>query len=205
MIEFQESYNLFIILSLLSLENNFRMQLVELDKLQSTITTDNSAKSVMLHREREKISALESKVVIYENTIDEMNKMLRDRDELIATLQAEVNENRNLVNRKELEKEKQRQKYATKFAVENEKKNRELENKLREQQLKLNDQMRMKDEKIRQMRHILNDENMPANHRTQDAEFHGDDLEPKVHPSSVYFTPRPKVRRDLLRFLVDKF
>lgn len=170
------------------------MQLVELDKLQATIATDNSAKSVMLHREREKIGALESKVVIYENTIDDLEKMVRERDERIAVLESELDVKRHQVNRKELEKEKQRQKYATKFAVENEKKNRELENKLREMRDKLSDQMRRKDDKIRQMKHILNDENnMPAPHRTQDAEFHGADLEPKPHPTSVYHTPRPKV------------
>lgn len=173
-------------------ENNFRMQLVELDKLQSTITTDNSAKSVMLHREREKIGALESKVVILEQTLDHLEKMVRERDERIAVLEAELDVKRHQVNRKEIEKEKQRQKYASKIAVESEKKDRELENKLREMKDRLKDQMRMKDDKIRQMKHILNDENMP--HRTQDAEFHGTDLEPKPHVTNVYHTPRPKVR-----------
>lgn len=176
------------------LENNFRMQLVELEKIQSTIATDNSAKSVMLHREREKIGALESKVVIYENTIDDLEKMVRDRDERIAVLESELDVKRHQVSRTELEKEKQRQKYATKIAVEKEKKNRELENRLREMKDKLQDQMRRKDDKIRQMKHILNDENcLPPPARTQDAEFHGADLEPKPHPTSVYHTPRPKV------------
>lgn len=169
------------------------MQLVELDKVQSQITTDNSAKTVMLNREREKIGALESKIVIYENTIDDLEKMVRERDERIAVLESELDVKRHQVNRKELEKEKQRQKYQTKLTVENEKKNRELENKLREMKDKLQDQMRRKDDKIRQMKHILNDENMPAPHRTQDAEFHGAEMEPKPHPTSVYHTPRPKV------------
>lgn len=171
------------------------MQLVELEKLQSTIATDNSAKSVMLHREREKIGALESKVVIYENTIDDLEKMVRDRDERIAVLEAELDVKQHQVHRTELEKEKQRQKYATKFAVEKEKKNREVEIKLRDMKDKLQQQMRCKDDKIRQMKHILNDENTKptAPHRTQDAEFHGVALEPKPHPTAVYHTPRPKV------------
>lgn len=170
------------------------MQLVELDKLQATISTDSSAKSVMLHREREKIGALESKVVIYENTIDDLEKMVRARNERIAVLEAELDVKRHQVNKTELEKEKQRQKYATKIAVEKEKKNREHENKLREVKGQLQDQMRLKDDKIRQMRHILNDENCaPQPHRTQDAEFHGAELEPKPHPNSLYHTPRPKV------------
>lgn len=176
------------------------MQLVELEKLQSTIATDNSAKSVMLHREREKIHALESKVVIYENTIDDMEKMIRERDERIAVLESELDVKQHQVQRTELEKEKQRQKYATKFAVEKEKKNRELENKLREMKDKLQHQMRCKDDKIRQMKHILNEENCAPNapHRTQDAEFHGADLEPKQqHSTAVYHTPRPKVSESL--------
>lgn len=170
------------------------MQLVELERLQSTITTDNSAKSVMLHREREKIGALESKIVIYEKRFDDLEKMVRDLQKRNAALESELDMERHQVNRKELEKEKQRQKYATKFAVENEKKNRELDNKLREMKERMDNQMRRKDDKIRQMKHILNDENCPAPHRTQDAEFHGTDLEPKQHPISVYHTPRPKVR-----------
>lgn len=175
-------------------ENNFRMQLVELDKLQATITTDNSAKSVILHREREKISALESKVVIYENRIDDLEKMVRDREERIAMLEAELDVKRHQVNKTKLEKEKQREKYTTKIA-QNERNNRDLENKLRDIKDK-ELEMRRKDDQLRQVKDILNNENVyPVPHRTQDAEFHGSELETRHNnnPTSVYHTPRPKV------------
>lgn len=150
------------------------MQLHEMEKNQASTSTDNSAKAIMLHREREKVKALESKVVIHENTIDELSRKLRDRDQIIEQLRAELYEKRNLLNRKELEKEKQRQKYTTKIAVENEKMSRELELKLREQKNKLKDEMRMKDEKLRQVKNILNSENMATAPvmASQDAEFH---------------------------------
>lgn len=175
------------------------MQLMELEKVQSVLSTDNSAKSVMLNREREKIQALESKVCIHENTIDDLNRKLRDRDELINSMQSQLTEKRYLLNQKDLEKEKQRQKYTTKIAVENEKMSRELELKLRKQKCKLKDEMRLKDEKLRQMKDILNAENIPSSARTQDAEFHGPTPTAQT-PASVYHTPRPRVREFVLDY-----
>lgn len=118
--------------------------------------TENAAITATLTQERERLKILENKLIRYETSIDTLNRKVRDKDEYISQIEQELNEKQHQIKKKEQEKERQRRKFDSKLAEENDRKNRELELKLTEQKRKMKDQMRSHEEKLRLVTDIVN-------------------------------------------------
>lgn len=143
-------------------QDRFRMHLLDMEKENLTYKTENSTLKAMLNQERQKTIALENKIVIHESSLDDLNRKYRDQGDQLRTLQRQNNEKQQLISQKELEKEKQMKKFTSKFAVETDKMSRELEIKLKKQKSKMEERMRIRDEKLSSINHILNSNKMPV-------------------------------------------
>ncbi|CAD7081536.1 unnamed protein product [Hermetia illucens] len=139
---------------------DFRNRLLHVEKENISLKTELSSSNAMLNQERGQLNAIKSKAIVYENSLDELNRKMHEREELIKSLQKQLNQKQCLLNQKEIERERQKKKYTTKIAMETDKMHRKLESKLREQENKQLEAMRMKDEKLRLVSNILNADNL---------------------------------------------
>lgn len=130
----------------------------EMETENMKLKTENSAVTALLSQERDRIKALESKIIRYESSIDNLNRKVRDREELCQQLEQDLNDKVMLLSRKEQEKEKQRKKYNTKLNLETDKMKREFDQKFREEQLAKEQAMRDKNEKLKLITEIVKDD-----------------------------------------------
>lgn len=107
------------------------MQLVQVERDNVSLRTENSRLNGMLNLERNKSSIFEKKIETMECNLDDLSRKLRERETLIKELQKQLNQKQYVINQKDLEHEKQKRKFSTKMAVETEKMSRELNNKYR--------------------------------------------------------------------------
>jgi len=71
-------------------QDQFRLNILNMEKENITIRTENIALKGILKQERQKISALENKILIHESSIDDLNRRLRDREDNLRELQKRV-------------------------------------------------------------------------------------------------------------------
>ncbi|XP_041767806.1 kinesin-like protein KIF23 [Anopheles merus] len=174
-------------------QNRLRMNMHKLESDNLSLRTENTSYKGVLAQNKQKIIALENKIVIYESSIDDLNRRNRQLEERVRELQTQLNQKTQLVSQKELEKERQRKKFTSKIAVESEKMSRELEIKLMEQKNKLQDEMRDKEERLRLVSEIIQGTPIAARGRSSsvDKDFHKLESTPNVKSLvSVYATPR---------------
>nr|XP_036670532.1 kinesin-like protein KIF23 [Drosophila suzukii] len=150
--------------------DSFRQMLMNLDRDNLQLRTELASLKAVYKQERDRSAALEKKVRIHESSIDVLNNTLSKRERQIEELTFKLNEKENMLTQKEHEKEKQKKKFSSKLAVESDKNKREFELKLREQRAKLQERMRIKDEKLRLVSNILQSEDMPSLPRSQSSE-----------------------------------
>lgn len=144
------------------LELDVRQIIFEMESENIRLKTENSSVIATLNQERERMKAYESKIIRIESTMDSLNRKVRDREEYIQRMERDLGEKQVMLNKKELEKEKQRRKFTTKMANEKDNMKDELEMKLSEQKRKMQEQMRNKEEKLRLVTNIVNSENNDA-------------------------------------------
>lgn len=137
-------------------EKDVRQFLHEIETENLRLKTENSALAATLNMERERFIARESKIIRYETELDQLNRKLRDKEEYISKVEHNLGEKQTQLIQKEQEKEKQRRKFNSKIALEHDKKNREMEQKLTEQKRTMQDQMRSQEEKLRMVTDIVN-------------------------------------------------
>ncbi|XP_055628782.1 kinesin-like protein KIF23 [Toxorhynchites rutilus septentrionalis] len=138
--------------------DRFRMNMLRIEKENAAFKAENTSIKGVLSQSRQKIKAMENKIVIYESSIDDLNRRNRTLEERVRDLQTQLNQKTQQLNQKEMEKERQRKKYNSKIAVESEKMSRELELKLQQQKNKLQEEMRDKDERLRLVSEIIKGE-----------------------------------------------
>ncbi|XP_001868064.2 kinesin-like protein KIF23 [Culex quinquefasciatus] len=129
-------------------QDTFRMNLHKIEKDNAALKSENVSIKGVLAQSRQKIKAMENKIVIYESSIDDLNRRNRTLEERVRELNAQLNTKTQQLNQKEIEKERQRKKYNSKIAVESEKMSRELELKLQEQKNKLKQEIDDKNERL---------------------------------------------------------
>lgn len=112
-------------------ETQFRLQLMQIERDNVTLRSENATLNGLINLERNKTAIHEKKIETMETNIDELNRRLRERDHQVKELQKQLNQKQYQINQKELENEKQRRKFSTKIAAEAEKMNRELNSKFR--------------------------------------------------------------------------
>ncbi|XP_050094625.1 kinesin-like protein KIF23 [Anopheles aquasalis] len=175
-------------------QNRFRMNLHKVENENIALQTENTALKAVLLQNKQKIGAMENRIKIYESSIDDLNRRNRQLEERERQLREQLNQKTQLISQKEQEKERQRKKFTSKFAVESEKMNRELELKLMEQKSKLKSEMRDKEEKLRLVSEIVQG-GTPGVIRPRSNSVDGEQ-KPESTPNvkslvSAYATPRP--------------
>ena len=144
------------------IELDVRQIIFEMESENIRLKTENSSVIATLNQERERMKAYESKIIRIESTMDSLNRKVRDREEYIQKMERDLGEKQVMLNKKELEKEKQRRKFTSKMAHEKDHMKDELELKLSEQKRKMQEQMRNKEEKLRLVTNIVNSESNDA-------------------------------------------
>lgn len=139
-------------------QDRFRMNLLRIEKENIALKAENASIKGVMSQGRQKIKAMENKIVIYESSLDDLNRRNRTLEERVRELQTQLNQKTQQLNLKEIEKERQRKKFTSKIAVESEKMSRELEVKLLEQKSKLREEMRDKEERLRLVSEIIKGE-----------------------------------------------
>lgn len=114
------------------------MTLHALEREIITLRTENAALKASFGQERQRTQSHENKIVVHESAIDQLNKKLRARDSEIRQLQQQLAQKQQLLTQKELEKEKQKKRLNSRFAVEKEKIECEAETRLQQQKNELN-------------------------------------------------------------------
>ncbi|KAH8398275.1 hypothetical protein KR215_002303 [Drosophila sulfurigaster] len=150
--------------------DNFRQLLMNLDRDNLQLRTELASLKAVYKQERDRSAALENRVRIHESSIDVLNNTVSKRERQIQELTHKLNEQEQLLSQKEQEKEKQKKKFNSKLAVESDKNKREFDQKLREQRVKMQERMRIKDEKLRLVSNILQSEDVPSLPRSQSSE-----------------------------------
>lgn len=127
---------------------------MEIENLR--LKTENAAVTATITQERERSEAYEGKIIRYETSIDQLNRKVRGLEQYIDKIEQSLGDKELQLLKKVQEKEKQRRKFTSKIAEENDKKNRELEIKLNEQKRDLQEHMRSQEEKLRMVTDIVN-------------------------------------------------
>lgn len=109
-----------------------------MDRELCTLRTENASAKAAFAQERQRLQSHEKRIVLQESVIDQLNKKLKSRDQEIANLQTQLNQKQQLINQKDLEKEKQKKRLNSRFAVEKDRIETELETKLMQQKYELN-------------------------------------------------------------------
>lgn len=140
------------------------------------------------------MESFENKIIIHESSIDQLNKKLRQRENEVKELRAQLDQKQQLLTQKEIEKDKQKKRYNSKFAVEQDKLTKEMEAKLQQQKNDMQDKMRDKENKLQKLAEIFNS-NDQNEHRREPATHNATTFEPHPVPrsmteiQSVYHTP----------------
>lgn len=143
---------------------------MNLDRDNLQLRTELASLKAVYKQERDRSAALENRVRIHESSIDVLNNTVAKRERQIQELTHKLNEQEQMLTQKEHEKEKQKKKFNSKLAVESDKNKREFDMKLREQRAKMQERMRIKDEKLRLVSNILQSEDVPSLPRSQSSE-----------------------------------
>ncbi|EDW50450.1 kinesin-like protein KIF23 [Drosophila sechellia] len=177
--------------------DSFRQMLMNLDRDNLQLRTELASLKAVYKQERDRSAALEKKVRIHESSIDVLNNTLSKQERQIEELTFKLNEKENMLTQKEHEKEKQKKKFSSKLAVESDKNKREFELKLREQRVKLQERMRIKDEKLRLVSNILQSEDLPSLPRSQSSENILNDRDRAPYTTRTEESSVPATRPDI--------
>lgn len=114
------------------------MQLVRTEQEIATTRSENAKLNEMLKLERNRTQIHERKIESMECKIDELTRKLRERENMIKDLQTQNNQKQCNIRDMELEQERLKRKYQTKFAAETQKTRGQLEKEFRQEQERLN-------------------------------------------------------------------
>lgn len=121
-------------LNCIFVESNFRMALLEIERENLKLKTENASLKAILGQERQRTVVHENKIIIHESSIDQLNKKLKNRENELHSLQTQLNHKQQLLTQREMEKEKQKKRFNSKIAVEQDKAVKEMETRLQQQQ-----------------------------------------------------------------------
>lgn len=135
--------------------------MLQIEKENLSLRTELASLQAVYKQNRERNMALENKIRIYESSLDALNNKISNRERQIDDLSRRLKDQQNVINKKEQEKEKQKKKFDSKLAVEVDKRDRLHELK----QAKLQDKLRVKDEKLRLLSNIIQSDELSNNLR----------------------------------------
>ncbi|XP_076242067.1 kinesin-like protein KIF23 [Calliopsis andreniformis] len=139
-------------------QTNFRNMLVKLERENVSLKIENSALKSSADQQKKKLSTLEAHICKTEAQIDTLLYRLNSANEIIRHMKQELKNKDMLLNQREIDKQRVKEKYTTKIQAETDKISKELESKLRRQREILQSQMKEKEDKLKLMKQILNQE-----------------------------------------------
>lgn len=128
-----------------------------MEKENLSLRCELASLKAVYKQERDRSSALENKIRVHESSIDVLNNKVKNRERQIDDLTRQLRGQQTLLDKKEQEKEHQKKKFDSKLAVEMDKRNRLHELK----HAKLQDKIRVKDEKLRLLSNIIQSDELP--------------------------------------------
>lgn len=114
------------------------MQLVRTEQEINMLRSENTKLNEMLKLERSRTEIHEKKIGTMEFKVEELNRKLRERENMIKDLQTQNNQKQCTIRELEMEQQRLRQKYQSKFAVETERVNQKLAKEYKEKEDALN-------------------------------------------------------------------
>ncbi|KDR20500.1 hypothetical protein L798_04887, partial [Zootermopsis nevadensis] len=138
---------------------DFRNKLIAVERENIMARQDSMSKQAALEQERKKTSALEAKLMSSESTMMSLQHQLQQNEANLIALKQELEEKEMLLHQQMVEKEKLRQKYSDKIAVEKERNTFDTQKRLKEQEIEFKTQMRDQERKLRKVKQILSKDN----------------------------------------------
>ncbi|XP_053972696.1 kinesin-like protein KIF23 [Hylaeus volcanicus] len=136
-------------------QNNFRNMLVKIERENVSLKIENSALKASSDQQKKKISTLEAHICKTEAQIDTLLYRLNSANDIIRHMKQELKNKDMIINQREIDKLRVKEKYNSKIQVETDKMGKELESKLRRQRELLQCQMKEKEDKLKLMKQIL--------------------------------------------------
>lgn len=119
-------------------ENQHRMQLVRTEQEINTLRSENMKLNEMLKLERSRTEIHEKKIGTMEFKIEELNRKMRERENMIKDLQTQNNQKQCTIREMESEQQRLKQRYQSRYAVETERTNQKLAKEFKEKEDALN-------------------------------------------------------------------
>lgn len=110
------------------------MQLVRTEQEISTFRSENAKLNEMLKLERNRTEIHEKKIESMEFKMEELNRKLRERESMIKDLQTQNNQKQCTLREMEVEQERLKRKYQSKYVAETEKTRGQLEREFEEKE-----------------------------------------------------------------------
>ncbi|KAL7295722.1 hypothetical protein TKK_0011067 [Trichogramma kaykai] len=139
-------------------EIEFRKRLVAIEQENNNFRLENAHLKAAGMSHKKKISALEAHISLSEAQIDKLMNKLCTANETIKSLKHELKERNLALNQGLIDKQRVKQKYSTKIQHETDKIKSEFELKSKAQHEQLQNQIRDKEDKLRLVKQILDDE-----------------------------------------------
>lgn len=143
-------------------QNDLRKKIMTMEQEYMNLKIENASLKAANSQQKKKVSALEGHLCKTEEQIDSLLRKLNNANDTIRSLQQELKDRNMALNQRLIDKQRVKQKYNTKMQVETDKMNKELEIKLRQQREHLQNQMKEKEDKLRLVKQILVDDNVPS-------------------------------------------
>lgn len=154
-------------------QENLRKILSNLEKERLDLKIENSTLKASNSQQKKKLEALEGHLGKTEEQRENLRIKLEKANETIKSLRCELKESELTLNQRLIDKQRARQRFNSKMQAEADKMNKELEMKLRQQREMLKGQMKEKEDKLRLVKKILEEEK--AEEGQESAEGKNDD------------------------------
>ncbi|XP_043260428.1 kinesin-like protein KIF23 [Colletes gigas] len=152
-------------------QSNFRNMLVKIERETVSLKIENCALKATNDQQKKKISTLESHICKTEAQIDTLLYRLNSANDIIRHMKQELKNKDLIINQREIDKQRVKEKYSSKIQAETDKMSKELECKLRRQRELLQCQMKEKEDKLKLMKQILvNDDNVDNKEKEESKE-----------------------------------
>ncbi|XP_058803765.1 kinesin-like protein KIF23 [Phymastichus coffea] len=139
-------------------QNDFRKMLLAMEQENVNLKVENATLKASGTQQKKKVSALEGHLCKTETQIDSLLRKLNAANDTIRNLQQELKDRDMALNQRIIDKQKVKQKYTSKIQHETDKMTRELEMKLKAQREHLQNQMKEKEDKLRLVKQILDED-----------------------------------------------
>ncbi|XP_063231928.1 kinesin-like protein KIF23 [Bacillus rossius redtenbacheri] len=161
--------------------NDFRNNVMEVERTNMLTSQENSSLKVILEQERSRGDELERVLAEKETLLAGFQRQLNEKEKALRALELEAREKDHHIQLQNIEKRHVEQKYTDKIIAEKEKLSKEMKQKIREEKQYLQHQVRQKEEKLHQVKRILADDK--GRHTPRAAPLHSSHSDSRLWPT----------------------